>query len=130
MPGAGQRIGEIVRDSVAVEALPLDRVVRGEAADEHLKDEQRDHYKQIFSERALRRRERRQRQRILVGGDQRRIVVPAQEGPAPDQRADRSEERRVGKECVSTCRSRWAPYHYKKKNTHIQRRKQLSIKRQ
>src|SRR3546814_9697927 len=23
----------------------------------------------------------------------------------------RSEERRVGKECVSTCRSRWAPYH-------------------
>src|SRR3546814_20429970 len=27
----------------------------------------------------------------------------------------RSEERRVGKECVSTCRSRCAPYHYKKK---------------
>src|SRR3546814_17110442 len=26
-------------------------------------------------------------------------------------RQDRSEERRVGKECVSTCRSRWAPYH-------------------
>src|SRR3546814_12154990 len=24
---------------------------------------------------------------------------------------DRSEERRVGKECVSTCRSRWWPYH-------------------
>src|SRR3546814_8136022 len=24
---------------------------------------------------------------------------------------ERSEERRVGKECVSTCRSRWAPYH-------------------
>src|SRR3546814_16839058 len=29
----------------------------------------------------------------------------------------RSEERRVGKECVSTCRSRWSPYHYKKKTT-------------
>src|SRR3546814_12435059 len=28
--------------------------------------------------------------------------------------AERSEERRVGKECVSTCRSRWSPYHYKK----------------
>src|SRR3546814_11625015 len=28
----------------------------------------------------------------------------------------RSEERRVGKECVSTCRSRWSPYHYKKNN--------------
>src|SRR3546814_20720902 len=25
----------------------------------------------------------------------------------------RSEERRVGKECVSTCRSRWSPYHSK-----------------
>src|SRR3546814_23719 len=27
------------------------------------------------------------------------------------RRADRSEERRVGKECVSTCRSCWSPYH-------------------
>src|SRR3546814_15350193 len=27
----------------------------------------------------------------------------------------RSEERRVGKECVSPCRSRWSPYHSKKK---------------
>src|SRR3546814_10356860 len=26
-------------------------------------------------------------------------------------RIDRSEERRVGKECVRTCRSRWSPYH-------------------
>src|SRR3546814_11279169 len=30
----------------------------------------------------------------------------------------RSEERRVGKECVSTCRSRWSPYHSKKKEKH------------
>src|SRR3546814_11655228 len=29
--------------------------------------------------------------------------------------AERSEERRVGKECVSTCRSRCSPSHYKKK---------------
>src|SRR3546814_16399376 len=29
--------------------------------------------------------------------------------------AARSEERRVGKECVSTCRSRWSPYPKKKK---------------
>src|SRR3546814_14537755 len=28
--------------------------------------------------------------------------------------ATRSEERRVGTECVSTCRSRWSPYHSKK----------------
>src|SRR3546814_7724005 len=27
------------------------------------------------------------------------------------KKAGRSEERRVGKECVSTCRSRWSPYH-------------------
>src|SRR3546814_2911595 len=27
------------------------------------------------------------------------------------QNDERSEERRVGKECVSTCRSRWSPYH-------------------
>src|SRR3546814_12541036 len=28
-----------------------------------------------------------------------------------------SDERRVGKECVSPCRSRWSPYNEKKKNT-------------
>src|SRR3546814_13485467 len=33
------------------------------------------------------------------------------------QHQGRSEERRVGKECVSTFRSRWSPYHSKKKNT-------------
>src|SRR3546814_13628508 len=38
------------------------------------------------------------------GGDQR-------QRPARHEPAQRSEERRVGKECVSTCRSRWAPYH-------------------
>src|SRR3546814_15074349 len=31
--------------------------------------------------------------------------------PAPQCPQVRSEERRVGKECVSTCRSRWSPYH-------------------
>src|SRR3546814_1901469 len=30
---------------------------------------------------------------------------------ATDWVGSRSEERRVGKECVSTCRSRWSPYH-------------------
>src|SRR3546814_10222665 len=35
------------------------------------------------------------------------------EGAVPQvpDAGDRSEERRVGKECVSTCRSRWSPYH-------------------
>src|SRR3546814_12314770 len=31
--------------------------------------------------------------------------------PAGRAYANRSEERRVGKGCVSTCRSRWSPYH-------------------
>src|SRR3546814_18954364 len=49
-------------------------------------------------------------------------VLPETAAPAPgkfeaafrrqaEAGADRSEERRVGKECVSTCRSRWSPYH-------------------
>src|SRR3546814_11678802 len=32
---------------------------------------------------------------------------------------DRSEERRVGKECVSTCRYRWSPYHEQKNTPQI-----------
>src|SRR3546814_12880279 len=47
-------------------------------------------------------------------------VVPAVgivAGTAAIQHVRRSEERRVGKECVSTCRTRWSPYHYKKKTS-------------
>src|SRR3546814_13125900 len=41
--------------------------------------------------------------------------------PGIEHAITRSEERRVGKECVSTCRSRWSPYpsKKKKKNTRI-----------
>src|SRR3546814_4368543 len=42
-----------------------------------------------------------------------RALPSGQDGRHPN----RSEERRVGKECVSTCRSRWSPYHLKKTNT-------------
>src|SRR3546814_1710675 len=44
-------------------------------------------------------------------------TAPHQPAWRGDSRGDlagpggRSEERRVGKECVSTCRSRWSPYH-------------------
>src|SRR3546814_9925323 len=38
-------------------------------------------------------------------GDDRNSIV------ALGEARDRSEERRVGKECDSTCRSRWSPYH-------------------
>src|SRR3546814_20434940 len=42
----------------------------------------------------------------------------------PGEPADaRSEERRVGKECVSTCRSRWSPYHYNKTHKQEQQNK-------
>src|SRR3546814_14510752 len=42
--------------------------------------------------------------------DRQRVQVQAA-GLAGVVSEDRSEERRVGKECVSTCRSRWTPYH-------------------
>src|SRR3546814_11223063 len=47
------------------------------------------------------------REALMIGAD--RAIEQQGKG------VDRSEERRVGKECVSTCRSRWSPYHYKKK---------------
>src|SRR3546814_15269160 len=44
------------------------------------------------------------------GRDRRmRLCVDRQAGGG--ERLDRSEERRVGQECVSTCGSRWSPYH-------------------
>src|SRR3546814_16816415 len=46
--------------------------------------------------------------------------LPVEEGQ--QQGADRSEERRVGKECVSTCSSRWSPYHEKKNKVSTTRR--------
>src|SRR3546814_11533220 len=42
---------------------------------------------------------------IVTDGFSGNIALKTIEGTA------RSEERRVGKECVSTCRSRWSPYH-------------------
>src|SRR3546814_19180068 len=38
------------------------------------------------------------------------------DAPALKQLGQRSEERRVGKECVSTCRFRWSPCHLTKKH--------------
>src|SRR3546814_11090942 len=49
------------------------------------------------------------RERVGIGRYRRRAV---ERHRLADERTDvRSEERRVGKECVSTCRSRWSPYH-------------------
>src|SRR3546814_12537395 len=51
------------------------------------------------------------------GADEVLIRVAAAGVNRPDVLQRRSEERRVGKECVSTCRSRWSPCHVKKKTT-------------
>src|SRR3546814_21146701 len=69
--------------------------------------------------------DRRQPRRSAQPPRRRRAALPARRVRAVESRADaercrfltsqRSEERRVGKECVSTCRSRWSTYHYKKK---------------
>src|SRR3546814_7856388 len=48
----------------------------------------------------------------LRGADQGRSAAAGDDRLQPRQFG--SEERRVGKECVSTCRSRWSPYHLKK----------------
>src|SRR3546814_19054104 len=51
-----------------------------------------------------------------LSDDERRFVEEQiAEGNVDVVFATRSEERRVGKECVSTCRSRWSPYPSKKK---------------
>src|SRR3546814_9306755 len=43
--------------------------------------------------------------------DKRLLVIGATTMLGRPDLIERSEERRVGKECVSTCRSRWSPYH-------------------
>ena len=47
------------------------------------------------------------------GGNYLLNVGPREDGTFPQESIDRlrSEERRVGKECLSVCRSRWSPYH-------------------
>src|SRR3546814_12372316 len=49
----------------------------------------------------------------LLRGLRKPVVMLQYEGAghATNKDRPRSEERRVGKECVSTCRSRWAPSH-------------------
>src|SRR3546814_13753427 len=47
---------------------------------------------------------------VWIGCSGHRSLRPANANPARrDRQFRRSEERRVGKECVSTCRSRWSP---------------------
>src|SRR3546814_20696402 len=55
------------------------------------------------------------REARLIIGMRRLLVVHPPHLRCPQRIGDRSDERRVGKECVSTCRSRWSPSTYKKK---------------
>ena len=62
---------------------------------------------------------------LMMFGDARQLVtralvlesacaeskLPQLDGGLMPKLAARSEERRVGKECTATCRSRWSPYH-------------------
>src|SRR3546814_19851954 len=47
----------------------------------------------------------------LSGYDAAQLTMARASSDYFEDTAARSEERRVGKECVSTCRSRWSPYH-------------------
>src|SRR3546814_15680682 len=50
--------------------------------------------------------------RLLRANGERHLKAPEEMARLfADHPRTRSEERRVGKECVSTCRSRWSPYH-------------------
>src|SRR3546814_11655202 len=51
----------------------------------------------------------------VCGCPQRHFAAKTQPAHADPRAINRSEERRVGTECVSTCRYRWSPYHSKKK---------------
>src|SRR3546814_3987343 len=62
----------------------------------------------------------RQQAEVVVAQGDHTVLAQAVDQPQRVQRlatavdqvaAERSEERRVGKECVSTCRSRWSQYH-------------------
>src|SRR3546814_16451444 len=50
---------------------------------------------------------------VTEGADAEQVEIEGRHRDAVEFLVDgaRSEERRVGKECVSTCRSRWSPYH-------------------
>ena len=61
-------------------------------------------------DRLKRARQRRAGLRVIVG-DSTAIVSTADLSPPALDALARSEERRVGKECIEPCRSRWSPYH-------------------
>src|SRR3546814_11542227 len=99
-PGDGHR--DVVLDGAALELLRLD--------DAFADGPERRGLARVGSERRV------ADQPVLDGCRQELLQALAQ-GAVGAAGSERSEERRVGKEGVTTCRSRWSPYHSKKKKT-------------
>ena len=102
VPGPGDRIGEIFRHRQAVEALPLDRIMGGDDAEQHLREEHRGDDEEIFGGRAHRRRDRRGAEQVGLGKAFERLdvappdvelarIIPDQAADAGEQHEDRDE---------------------------------------
>ena len=113
VPGAGDGIGEIFRHRQAVEALALDRVMRGDDAEQHLGEEQGRDHEEIFRGRPHRWRDRRAGEHVGRGEAFGRLdvapphvelarVIPDQPADPAEQHEDRDErpqEDRSGRAC-------------------------------
>src|SRR3546814_12673157 len=53
---------------------------------------------------------------VFAGGSVTEATAPTRNETSSQPAKKKSEERRAGKACVSTCRSRWSPYHEKHKD--------------
>src|SRR3546814_16778925 len=60
--------------------------------------------------------------RRILSANLQSLVDATQDSTQRPRPGDRSEERRVGKECVSKCRSRWSAYHVNKKKKTVRPR--------
>ena len=89
-----------------------ERGEREERREERIEEERRE--ERIEEER--REKERREEERIIKYGGEIGFTTAKPEESSSFENGvsiwfDRSEERRVGKECLRLCRSRWSPYH-------------------
>ena len=94
-------------ENTPAEAEPKDQVAALEAErDEYLND-----LKRVAAEFENYRKRVSRDQESLVARAHERLVKELLPVLDDLERARRSEERRVGKECTEQCRSRWSPYH-------------------
>ena len=93
VPGAGQRVRQVLGERNAVEVLTFNRVVGGGATQQHLHQEEGSHDQQILAERLLRGGELDQRQRVGLGSLDLDVLLVGEEGPDPDDEADTEDQR-------------------------------------